>query len=491
MNSNIKIMDYYNEYCIDNFDKLQSKLNSKGHLNQDVRIKGEFPTLGKLNRIIGHLSVDSEFLEDLGELSYIKTDLWIHNVTKLKTLCNLEEVGGNINLRYSDIEDLGKLSRVGGDLNLRDTKINGLGYLKYIGGNLFLPKSLEILNLEEIEIKGKIRYWNNKEDSQIEKLRNIFDSNWDKYFSEVHKIELETRQRFLDGEYLVKRCFNLSKYNNFIIENLNDFISFVDLDLISLYAEKYSFYHVLYNELKTIDEINNEFPKIKVDKRIKIDHRFKQLKQLSNTFISNNKNQNPIIKYEAIIESFKNNINWNGQISSIWLRYDEHKLGFSENSCKYEWDPYKGRGENIFEEGFIYYVENKLLETFSIYMDSLQNKFRLSRGIPRIGEGWVSETNLYYLIKQKFDQYEIIQHGSPTWLGRQHLDIWIPELKIGLEYQGAQHDKPVEFFGGQIAFEENLKRDERKRQLCKENGVKLIEVREGYSIDELILLITE
>ena len=63
--------------------------------------------------------------------------------------------------------------------------------------------------------------------------------------------------------------------------------------------------------------------------------------------------------------------------------------------------------------------------------------------------------------------------------------------RCGLEYQGAQHDKPVEFFGGQKAFEENLKRDERKRQLCKENGVKLIEVREGYSIDELILLITE
>ncbi len=63
-------------------------------------------------------------------------------------------------------------------------------------------------------------------------------------------------------------------------------------------------------------------------------------------------------------------------------------------------------------------------------------------------------------------------------------------MKIGIEYQGAQHDKPVEFFGGQKAFEENLKRDERKRQLCEENGVKLIEVREGYNIDDLILLIT-
>ena len=89
-------------------------------------------------------------------------------------------------------------------------------------------------------------------------------------------------------------------------------------------------------------------------------------------------------------------------------------------------------------------------------------------------------------IKQRINQYEVIQHGSPTWLGRQHLDIWIPELKIGIEYQGTQHDKPVEFFGGQKAFDENLKRDARKRQLCKENGVKLIEVREVYDLDSLL-----
>ena len=83
----------------------------------------------------------------------------------------------------------------------------------------------------------------------------------------------------------------------------------------------------------------------------------------------------------------------------------------------------------------------------------------------------------------------MIHHGQPKFLSRWHLDVWIPELKIGVEYRGSQHYEPIEFFGGQKAFDENLKRDERK--LCKENGVKLIEVREGYSIDELILLITE
>ena len=52
-----------------------------------------------------------------------------------------------------------------------------------------------------------------------------------------------------------------------------------------------------------------------------------------------------------------------------------------------EWDPYKG--QNIFEDGFIYFIENSILETFSVMIDSLQNKFRVQRGLPKIGEGWV------------------------------------------------------------------------------------------------------
>ena len=468
-------MDYYKDYCFDNFENLQSKLNSQGHLNQDVKISGEFKSLGNVTKIYGHFNLDSEHLIDLGELNYVKTDFWVNNEKyKLLSLCNLEKIGGNLSLRYSNVIDLGSLLRVKGNVNLRDTSIDNLGNLKYVGGDLFLPKRLAHLNLEEIEIKGNVKFWNDKKKSQNENIRNDFDWDWDKYFSEIHKLELENKKRFLNGEYLVKRCFNRSKYNQYTIENLYDFISFVDSELISLYDNRFSFYHSLYNELKTIDEINDEFPKIEVDKRTKIDVRYKQLKQLSNTFISKNRNQFPIIKYENVSECFKNDKDWNGQESSIWLRYDEHKLIKCEACCKYEWDPYKGSGENIFEEGFIYYVENKLVETFSIYVDSLQNKFRISRGIPRIGEGWVSETNLFYLVKQKFDQYEVIQHASPKWLGRQHLDIYFSNLNIGIEYQGKQHNEPVSFFGGEEAHLKTLERDDRKKKLCYENNCTLL-----------------
>jgi hypothetical protein len=120
-----------------------------------------------------------------------------------------------------------------------------------------------------------------------------------------------------------------------------------------------------------------------------------------------------------------------------------------------------------------------------------ENLYRANIGAKQVGESWISETELYYLIKSKFNNNKVIHHGRPEFLGRQHLDIWIPELKIGIEFHGAQHDRPIEFFGGEISFLENQKRDERKRNLCLENGVRLIEVREGYDIDSIIQMIID
>lgn len=115
-----------------------------------------------------------------------------------------------------------------------------------------------------------------------------------------------------------------------------------------------------------------------------------------------------------------------------------------------------------------------------------ENTYRLNIGAKKIGESWIAETELFYKIKNVFSDIEVIQHGRPSWLGRQHFDIWIPELKIAIEYQGKQHDKPIEFFGGLEAFEKGLKRDKLKKKKCLENRVKLIEVREGYFLNEII-----
>jgi hypothetical protein len=118
-----------------------------------------------------------------------------------------------------------------------------------------------------------------------------------------------------------------------------------------------------------------------------------------------------------------------------------------------------------------------------------ENTVREEHGIPNVGEGWISETQLYYDIKQALSYLEVIHHASPIWLGRQHLDIFVPTLSAAIEYQGRQHDEPVEYFGGNAAFQQTQKRDAKKKKLCQKNGIRLIYVRPDYKLDEVLNLI--
>jgi hypothetical protein len=113
---------------------------------------------------------------------------------------------------------------------------------------------------------------------------------------------------------------------------------------------------------------------------------------------------------------------------------------------------------------------------------SAENAIRDEQGLPAVGEGWVSETELYYLLKAEFPDTQVIQHASPAWLGQQHLDVFFPEHSVAVEYQGSQHDRPVEYFGGDTAFKQVRRRDASKKRKCTRNAVALIEVRPGYDI---------
>ena len=119
-------------------------------------------------------------------------------------------------------------------------------------------------------------------------------------------------------------------------------------------------------------------------------------------------------------------------------------------------------------------------------MREAENSFREERDIPRIGEGWLAETALYYEVREALSEEEVIQHARPQWLGQQHLDIYMPTKGVALEYQGEQHDRPVAFFGGEEAFKKNIARDRRKMAKCCQNGVRIIYVREGYDLKEVI-----
>lgn len=124
-------------------------------------------------------------------------------------------------------------------------------------------------------------------------------------------------------------------------------------------------------------------------------------------------------------------------------------------------------------------------------MREAENAFRYERGMKPIGEGWVSETLLYKQICAAMPGVRVLQHASPSFLGKQHYDVYIPKYKIAFEYQGDQHFRAVEFFGGEEGFRSAQERDQRKKRLSYENGVVLCEVEPGYEIYEVIDAIYE
>lgn len=142
--------------------------------------------------------------------------------------------------------------------------------------------------------------------------------------------------------------------------------------------------------------------------------------------------------------------------------------------------------EKPYLKQYAFYTPYEFLEIIRSAVRSAENELRQKMGVPGVGEGWVSETTLFKKIAQTFSETEVIHHGSPPWLGRQHLDIWLPRWKIGVEYHGLQHFQPVEFFGGEAGHAATRERDARKASLCKKHGVRLIVTTEEETAEQVI-----
>ena len=320
---------------------------------------------------------------------------------------------------------------------------------------------LEFLPIYELLNKNRV----------ISKLisTDTFSSN----YSKIHELELRLKKRVLNGEMLVKRVNGL---NDYIQNNINEYSKFIDEKLDKLYSSNFSFFNSLFGKLKTLAEINNEFPKkYRIEDSGHSSAYYMTRRDKSFIFLEKNKNNSIFIKYNNVLNEYNSSEiiqmkkkHWNG--GQLWISYNENPLTYY--------------GHN--SDNFIYYIENLIHNIFYAFVLSFQNDFRISKGLPKIGEGWISETELFYKLKDYFKDEIVQNHGKPKWLGRQHVDIWFPKHKVGIEYQGLQHDKPIDFFGGEIAFLKNKERDKRKKSLFKKNNSTLIEVRKGYDFESIV-----
>ncbi|MDP2003470.1 MAG: hypothetical protein Q8J86_11090 [Desulfurivibrionaceae bacterium] len=104
----------------------------------------------------------------------------------------------------------------------------------------------------------------------------------------------------------------------------------------------------------------------------------------------------------------------------------------------------------------------------------IENEVRVKFGFKKVGEAWATETLLYQFVCQIFPEDKICRHYRPDFLEYLELDVFIPSLNVGMEYQGIQHFEPVEHWGGKDSLNQVIERDKKKKKLCSKNGIKLI-----------------
>lgn len=117
--------------------------------------------------------------------------------------------------------------------------------------------------------------------------------------------------------------------------------------------------------------------------------------------------------------------------------------------------------------------------------EAIVARTRAAFGFPARGPRLTSETILYLRTCAAFPDCCVVRHYRPRGLRGLSVDIYIPELKVGIEYQGAQHFEALEHWGGETALQTTRHRDERKKAEFQKLGVSIVEFQGNVTfIDE-------
>ena len=69
-------------------------------------------------------------------------------------------------------------------------------------------------------------------------------------------------------------------------------------------------------------------------------------------------------------------------------------------------------------------------------------------------------------------------------------DFYLPQYNLLIEFQGKQHEQPIEYFGGEEKFKTQQEHDKRKREYAKLHNINLLEIWH-YDINNIEKILTE
>ena len=160
-----------------------------------------------------------------------------------------------------------------------------------------------------------------------------------------------------------------------------------------------------------------------------------------------------------------------------------------ENSFNHHFSIAESRLASLLREkyGYLGYLDHTVLRRIQIeekptIREKIDDLYNAMVSEHRITTRWSSEYKLFSIVQRYVQSAKYQYHCE--WLGAQSFDIFIPSQKIAIEYQGEQHYKPIEVFGGENSFHETVERDTKKRQLSKEHGVRVFDWRFDLPVNE-------
>lgn len=113
-----------------------------------------------------------------------------------------------------------------------------------------------------------------------------------------------------------------------------------------------------------------------------------------------------------------------------------------------------------------------------IFEQTLGNHLK-GTGCPKCNQSKGEKEIEQFLLKNNIEfisQYEIDIDTSINQTGIARIDFYIPFKNLFIEYNGQQHYISIKYFGGEITFNRQQKRDKYVRNYCEQNNIKLIEI---------------
>ena len=146
---------------------------------------------------------------------------------------------------------------------------------------------------------------------------------------------------------------------------------------------------------------------------------------------------------------------------------------------------------NLFDYSNVLYINNKtkveiICQKHGSWWQTPVNHIMNKQKCP-----WCNESKGETLIKQFLINNNIKFEREKTFtdcinIHKLPFDFYLPELNICIEYNGIQHYKPVEYFGGINAIKSQQKRDKIKIKFCVKNNITLLIISYKDNIDKIM-----